>query len=90
MIYFFTYLIAINIFGFAIMGIDKKKAKRGSRRISEKTLFTTALIGGSIGIKLGMEQFRHKTQHKSFVYGIPAIIVLQLAAAAFIAYKYYL
>jgi uncharacterized membrane protein YsdA (DUF1294 family) len=89
MVYFLIYLAAINIVGMAIMAIDKNKAKRHKSRISERTLFVIALIGGSIGVKFGMELFRHKTQHKKFVYGIPAIIVLQLAAAMYIIYKFY-
>ncbi|OGO76491.1 MAG: hypothetical protein A2Y23_01900 [Clostridiales bacterium GWB2_37_7] len=87
--YLLLYLIAINIVGFAIMGIDKRKAKRHSSRVSEKTLFTIALVGGSIGVKFGMELFRHKTKHKKFIFGIPAIIILQLAAAFFIVYKFF-
>lgn len=80
------YLIAINIIGFIIMGIDKSKAKRNKWRISEKTIFITALLGGSIGVKLGMKHYRHKTQHKQFVYGIPAIIILQLLGTLYAAY----
>lgn len=87
--YLFIYLLAINLFGLAIMGIDKQKAKRHSWRISEKTIFVTALLGGSIGVKSGMQMFRHKTKHKQFVYGIPAILILQLAAAVYLLYKFY-
>jgi uncharacterized membrane protein YsdA (DUF1294 family) len=84
---FLIYLVIINLIGFLIMGIDKQKAKRKSYRISENTLFFVALIGGSIGAKIGMEVFRHKTHHKKFVYGIPAIIVLQLAALVYFLYR---
>jgi uncharacterized membrane protein YsdA (DUF1294 family) len=87
--YLAIYLAAINLTGLFIMGIDKRKAKRQSWRISEKTLFIVALVGGAIGMKIGMELFRHKTHHKQFVYGIPAIIVLQLAVAAFFVYRLY-
>jgi uncharacterized membrane protein YsdA (DUF1294 family) len=86
--YFLVYLAVINVIGFAIMGIDKQKAKRGSYRISEKTLFFVALLGGSIGAKIGMELFRHKTHHKKFVYGIPAIIVLQLVVFIYFLYRF--
>jgi uncharacterized membrane protein YsdA (DUF1294 family) len=72
------------------MGIDKKKAKRQRWRISEKTLFIVAFIGGAIGVKVGMELFRHKTHHKQFVYGIPAIIILQLAAVIYFLYRFYI
>lgn len=86
--YFLIYLAVINVIGFAIMGIDKQKSKRGRFRISEKALFFIALLGGSIGAKIGMELFRHKTHHKKFVYGIPAIIVLQLAAFVYFLYRF--
>jgi uncharacterized membrane protein YsdA (DUF1294 family) len=75
---FLIYLVIINIVGFAIMGIDKSKAKKGKWRIPEKTLFAIAIIGGSIGTNLGMKHFRHKTAHKTFVYGMPAILIFQI------------
>lgn len=86
--YFLIYLVVVNVIGLAIMGIDKQKAKRGRFRISEKALFFVAFLGGSIGVKTGMELFRHKTHHKKFVYGIPAIIVLQLAAVFYFLYGF--
>lgn len=78
------YFILINIVGFALMGIDKKKAVRQKWRIPERTLFATALFGGSIGSIIGMEVFRHKTKHFSFRAGMPAILILQIVIAYFI------
>lgn len=72
------YLLVVNIIGFGIMGIDKFKAKKGLWRIPESTLFLMAIIGGSIGSILGMYLFHHKTRHWSFVYGMPAILIIQL------------
>lgn len=72
------YVIMSNVIGFLLMGIDKLKAKRRRYRIPERTLFATAILGGSIGILIGMYVFRHKTRHLSFVLGIPIILVLQL------------
>lgn len=72
------YFIVINIVGFALMGIDKRKAIKRNFRIPEATLFTTAIIGGSIGSILGMQVFRHKTRHWYFVFGMPAILVIQI------------
>ena len=86
--YFLIYLAIVNLIGLVIMKIDKEKAKRGRFRISEKTLFVTAILGGSIGVKIGMEMFRHKTHHKKFVYGIPTIIILQLAMAVYFFYRF--
>ena len=73
------YLAVINITGFILMGIDKYKAANGRWRISEKTLFFTALIGGSAGSWLGMYTFRHKTRHWYFKWGMPFIFLLQCA-----------
>ena len=76
------YLIAVNLIGFALMGIDKYKAKKSAFRIPEATLFIVAIIGGSIGSIIGMYAFRHKTRHWYFVYGMPAILILQILLIA--------
>lgn len=83
-----VYLILVNIAGFLSMGIDKHKAKKGQWRIPEKTLFLIAAIGGSIGSMYGMHLFRHKTKHKSFVYGMPAILIMQLLMAICIFWNF--
>ena len=82
----FSYLVIVNIVGFAMMGIDKKRAIRGAWRISEASLFLTALIGGSIGCILGMKTFRHKTKHWYFKYGMPAILILQIILLVLLSY----
>ena len=87
--YLLIYLALINIIGFVIMAVDKSKAKKHKWRISEKNIFITAAIGGSIGVFAGMRQFHHKTKHNKFVYGIPAILILQLAAAIIIYLKFF-
>ncbi|MDE5907808.1 MAG: DUF1294 domain-containing protein [Lachnospiraceae bacterium] len=74
-----SYFIGINFIGFALMGIDKYKAKKRAFRIPEATLFIIAIIGGSIGSIIGMYAFRHKTRHRSFVYGMPFILLVQIA-----------
>lgn len=76
------YLIAVNLIGFALMGVDKYKAKKRAFRIPEATLFIVAIIGGSIGSIIGMYAFRHKTRHWYFVYGMPAILILQILLIA--------
>ena len=73
------YLIGVNVLTFLVFGIDKLKAKKGKWRISEATLLLLAIIGGSIGAWLGMKVWHHKTMHKKFKYGIPLILVLQIA-----------
>lgn len=75
------YLLVMNILGFLLMGIDKYKAKKRAFRIPEATLFIVALIGGSIGTTLGMFTFHHKTRHWYFLYGMPGILILQIALA---------
>ena len=78
------YLLAINIATFFLYGIDKYKAKKGRWRISEATLLLMAVVGGSIGAWVGMRLWHHKTMHKKFKYGIPVIIILQVALAVYL------
>ncbi|MCQ2519156.1 MAG: DUF1294 domain-containing protein [Lachnospiraceae bacterium] len=79
-----SYLVVINIVGFLIMGIDKSKAKNHSWRISESSLFFVALIFGSLGCVIGMQVFRHKTKHWYFKWGMPLILLIQIAIVTFI------
>lgn len=65
------YLAVMNTLGFALMGLDKKRAGEHQWRISERTLFLVAALGGSVGSWLGMYIFHHKTKHWYFVIGIP-------------------
>lgn len=86
--YLLICLAAVNVAAFAAMGIDKAKAKAGAWRVPEATLFLLAVFGGSVGGILGMQLFRHKTKHKTFTVGFPAILVCQLALAAYILLKW--
>ena len=72
------YLVIINVVTFFMYGIDKWKAKKSKMRIRETALLGLAVIGGSIGAWLGMKVWHHKTLHKKFRYGVPAIIIIQL------------
>ena len=81
------YLIAINVVTFFAYGIDKWKAKRSKWRIQEATLLGLAVIGGSIGALLGMKVWHHKTMHKKFQFGVPVIILLQIALIIWIYRK---
>ena len=81
------WLILINLVTFFVFGFDKLKAKykeshENARRVPERTLFLLAAIGGSLGALLGMRVWRHKTLHRSFRFGIPAILLLQLLIPA--------
>lgn len=84
MILLTAYIVIMNLIGFLVMGLDKHKAKKRAFRIPEATLFTLAIIGGSIGCIIGMRYFHHKTRHWYFVYGMPAILLLQIALLVFI------
>lgn len=79
------YLLVLNLIALVIMGYDKAQAKKGRRRIAERTLFTIAAAGGAPGIWMGMRKWRHKTKHKSFVYGIPLLVVLNAALVYYFA-----
>lgn len=78
------YIIAVNIVTFVMYGIDKHKARKGKWRISEATLIMMAVIGGSAGAWPGMKVWHHKTMHKKFKYGIPVILLMQIAAIIYL------
>ncbi len=74
------YLLVINIIGLAAMAIDKIRAMDRRFRVPEAVLFIIALMGGSLGILIGMHLFRHKRRKPLFRYGIPLLLVIQIAA----------
>lgn len=78
------YLVTINVATFFVYGIDKWKAKHTKWRITEAALLLLAVFGGSIGAWLGMKVWHHKTLHKKFKYGIPLIIIVQVAIVLWI------
>ena len=80
-------LFVMNLLAFALMGIDKAKAKAGVWRIPEKTLFLVTALFGGLGGTLGMNVFRHKTKHWYFKFGFPALLVIQLAVLALVLPK---
>ena len=81
------YLAVINVVTFFMYGVDKWKAKKSKWRIREAALLGLAMLGGSIGAWLGMKVWHHKTQHKKFKYGVPAIIIIQLILIGYIFYR---
>ncbi|SFJ06307.1 Uncharacterized membrane protein YsdA, DUF1294 family [Terrisporobacter glycolicus] len=72
------YLIIINVIGFFIMNIDKKKAIKKAYRIPEKNLLFICVLGGSLGMLIGMYKFHHKTKHNKFVYGVPSLLIFNI------------
>ena len=73
-----VYLLIINLFGFVLAWADKQLAIHQKRRISEKSLFFVAFLGGAALMYISMCIFRHKTRHKRFMLGLPLITLLQI------------
>lgn len=71
------YLLAINIIGFAIIMIDKFKARKNKWRIRENTIFFLAIVGAATGELISMLLFHHKNKKKKFIILIPIIIIIQ-------------
>ena len=82
-----AYLAFMNLWLFAAMGYDKRRAVKGKWRTPEAKLLTLAALGGSLGGILGMRLFRHKTRKPAFALGFPAIFAVQLLLAALALWK---
>ena len=82
--YSLYYLLVINVVTFVLFGLDKYNARKGNRRIREVTLMAMAALGGSVGAWMGMHLWHHKTKHRKFRYGIPLILLLQIALIYFL------
>ena len=80
-------VIVMNLVSFALMGMDKGRARRGAWRISERTLFLATACFGGLGGVLGMKVFHHKTKHWYFRVFFPAFLVLQIVALAMGLYR---
>ena len=80
MIYFQIYLCAINIIAIIVCAADKIKAQLNKWRISEKTLLAISVIGGALGMYITMLIIRHKTKHKTFMIGLPFLILVHVVA----------
>lgn len=81
------YLIGVNLLTFIAYGIDKYKARHKQWRITEASLLLLAILGGSPAALLAMRLFHHKTLHKKFRYGVPAILLIQLTIVIFLIVK---
>ena len=77
----------MSAFLFVLMAVDKGRARRGAWRVSEKTLFLFALLGGAVGGTAGMFLFHHKTKHRSFRLLFPLLAAAQLALCAWLYFK---
>lgn len=81
------YVVLVNVVAFLLYGFDKWQARKGKRRISEKTLLALAILGGSAGAYVGMYLFHHKTKKVKFYLGIPMIILLQVGILIYFLQK---
>ena len=79
-----------SILDFILMGVDKWKAKHDRWRVPEKTFFLVAVLGGSLGAILGMYAFHHKTRHWYFKWGLPAILLAQIALGGWLYWRCFL
>ena len=70
-------LLLVNLLSFSLMGADKRRARQGKRRIRERTLWIASALFGALGGGLGMAVFHHKTRHRSFRVGLPALLAAQ-------------
>jgi uncharacterized membrane protein YsdA (DUF1294 family) len=83
------YLLVMSLWLFLLMGYDKRRSRREAWRVKEKTLWVVAMFGGAVGGWIGMSMFRHKTKHRSFRFGFPALAVLHFTVAVYVAVRFY-
>ena len=84
---FFYYLLAVNLLSLVLCGVDKYRAQRGQWRIRESSLFTLAFLGGSAGLYVGMQLFRHKTCQRRFTLGIPLLLLCQIVLGLLLFFR---
>lgn len=82
-------VVLLNVCGFVLMAWDKRRARNAGWRVPEKTLIGFALVGGSVGVYAGMRLFRHKTLHRKFSWGVPAIMATQACLLVYVAMKFW-
>ena len=82
-LYVSIYLSFVSLIAIGLTLYDKRAAQKGAWRVKERTLLFVSAMGGSIAMLITMRLARHKTRHAKFMAGIPAIIILQIAATAF-------
>ena len=76
----YVYFCIISVIAVIVTVYDKYAAKkRPGERVPEKKLFFVAFLGGAIFMLATMLIIRHKTLHKRFMIGLPAIIAAHFA-----------
>ena len=81
------FLVIMNLLTFAVFGIDKWKAIHDRLRVPERTLWLLTVLGGALGALIGMQVFRHKTQHRSFRWGVPVLLIVQIVVLIILIYQ---
>lgn len=81
------YFIIISIVSVIVTIYDKIIAKKGGFRIPEASLLALSVLGGSVFMYITMRAIRHKTRHVKFMFGIPIIIISQIAILIYIIYR---
>ena len=84
---FLAYLVLVNVVAFAAFMTDKRQARRGGRRLSERALLGLALLGGSLGASAAMQLCRHKTRKLSFRLPFAAVMAVQAAGLCLLALR---
>ncbi|WP_147532580.1 DUF1294 domain-containing protein [Bacillus marasmi] len=80
-------VIIINVIGFFLMGEDKRRARNHEYRISERTLWLTAIVGAALAMTIAMQVFRHKTKHTNFKLGFPLLAIIQVVLIGYFLIK---
>ena len=81
-----VYIALMSVVLLVMMKADKERARRNQYRISERTLWVMALLGGAVGGVIGMQLFRHKTKHLSFRFGFPLLALLDVSVLVFVRF----
>lgn len=88
-LFVFYYFCIVSGLAFAASAYDKRAAKYGWRRVSERALLMLAAAGGSLAMFFTMRLIRHKTKKMKFMLGIPLLIALQLLCLTFFKLRGY-
>jgi len=85
---FAALLLFYNFTVFLIYAWDKVQARRGGRRVPERTLLCLAALGGGVGAVLGVYLIRHKTRKARFAIGVPVALAAQVALGTWAVLRY--
>jgi uncharacterized membrane protein YsdA (DUF1294 family) len=81
-------LLFFNALCFLLFALDKRKAQRGQRRISEKTLHLATLPGAAPGAWAAIFLLHHKNRKVAF-WGITLLLTLLEGAVFYFAMPHF-